>query len=107
MGRAASRLAPGHVVSGTKSEAVLLGEPAGILDRHFPEGWCEPGLGAQIVFNPSATKPGLASRLWEIEQPAAAAANQYIGDVDAGSLRAMNELAGEGITFQSCRDHRT
>jgi N-carbamoylputrescine amidase len=47
-------------------------------DRHFPEGWRELGLaGAQIVFNPSATKPGLSNRLWELEQPAAAAANQY------------------------------
>ena len=47
-------------------------------DRHFPEGWRELGLNnAQIVFNPSATKPGLSNRLWEIEQPAAAAANQY------------------------------
>lgn len=47
-------------------------------DRHFPEGWRELGLGgAQLVFNPSAAKPGLSNRLWEIEQPAAAAANQY------------------------------
>jgi N-carbamoylputrescine amidase len=47
-------------------------------DRHFPEGWRELGLaGAQIVFNPSATKPGLSNRLWELEQPAAAAANQF------------------------------
>ncbi|MEO3935219.1 nitrilase-related carbon-nitrogen hydrolase [Dermatophilaceae bacterium Soc4.6] len=47
-------------------------------DRHFPEGWRELGLGgAQLVFNPSATKPGLSNRLWELEQPAAAAANQY------------------------------
>lgn len=47
-------------------------------DRHFPEGWRELGLNnAQMVFNPSATKPGLSNRLWQIEQPAAAAANQY------------------------------
>jgi beta-ureidopropionase len=47
-------------------------------DRHFPEGWRELGLAnAEIVFNPSATKPGLSNRLWELEQPAAAAANQY------------------------------
>ena len=47
-------------------------------DRHFPEGWRELGLnGAQIVFNPNATKPGLSNRLWEIEQPAAAVANGY------------------------------
>jgi len=47
-------------------------------DRHFPGGWRELGLGgAQLVFNPSATKPGLSNRLWELEQPAAAAANQY------------------------------
>ena len=40
-------------------------------DRHFPEGWRELGLnGAQIVFNPNATKPGLSNRLWEVEQPA-------------------------------------
>ena len=43
-----------------------------------PELWRELGLGnAQLVFNPSATKPGLSNRLWELEQPAAAAANQY------------------------------
>ena len=47
-------------------------------DRHFPEGWRELGLnGAHMVFNPNATKPGLSNRLWEIEQPAAAVANQY------------------------------
>ena len=47
-------------------------------DRHFPEGWRELGLnGAQIVFNPNATKPGLSNRLWELEQPAAAGANGY------------------------------
>lgn len=47
-------------------------------DRHFPEGWRELGLnGAEIVFNPNATKPGLSNRLWEIEQAAAAAANGY------------------------------
>ena len=47
-------------------------------DRHFPEGWRELGLGgAQIVFNPSATKPGLSNRLWEVEGPCAAVANGY------------------------------
>jgi len=47
-------------------------------DRHFPEGWRVLGLGgAEIVFNPNASKPGLSNRLWELEQPAAAAANGY------------------------------
>jgi N-carbamoylputrescine amidase len=47
-------------------------------DRHFPEGWRELGLGgADIVFNPNATKPGLSNRLWEVEGPAAAVANGY------------------------------
>lgn len=47
-------------------------------DRHFPEGWRNLGLaGAEIVFNPNASKPGLSNRLWEIEQPAAAIANGY------------------------------
>src|SRR5690606_5055668 len=47
-------------------------------DRHFPEGWRELGLGgADMVFNPNATKPGLSNRLWEVEGPAAAVANGY------------------------------
>ena len=55
-------------------------------DRHFPEGWRELGLnGAQIVFNPHATKPGLSNRLWEIEQPAAAVANEYFVARPTGS----------------------
>ncbi|MEU6391636.1 nitrilase-related carbon-nitrogen hydrolase [Streptomyces sp. NPDC046939] len=47
-------------------------------DRHFPEGWRALGLeGAQIVFNPSATSRGLSRYLWQLEQPAAAVANEY------------------------------
>ncbi len=47
-------------------------------DRHFPEGWRALGLnGAQIVFNPSATSRSLSSYLWQLEQPAAAVANEY------------------------------
>ena len=62
-------------------------------DRHFPEGWRELGLNnAQLVFNPSATKPGLSNRLWEIEQPAAAAANQYF-------IAANNRVGIESAEF--------
>jgi beta-ureidopropionase len=47
-------------------------------DRHFPEGWRTLGLnGAEIVFNPNATAPGISNKLWQIEQPAAAVANGY------------------------------
>jgi beta-ureidopropionase len=47
-------------------------------DRHFPEGARILGMnGAEIVFNPSATVAGLSEYLWELEQPAHAAANQY------------------------------
>lgn len=47
-------------------------------DRHFPEGWRALGLGgAKIVFNPSATTRGHSKYLWELEQPAAAVANEY------------------------------
>jgi N-carbamoylputrescine amidase len=47
-------------------------------DRHFPEGARALGLnGAEIVFNPSATVAGLSQYLWELEQPAHAAANGY------------------------------
>ncbi|KJK57569.1 nitrilase-related carbon-nitrogen hydrolase [Saccharothrix sp. ST-888] len=47
-------------------------------DRHFPEGWRALGLaGAEIVYNPSATSRSLSSYLWQLEQPAAAVANEY------------------------------
>ncbi|GAA4988513.1 nitrilase-related carbon-nitrogen hydrolase [Kitasatospora paranensis] len=47
-------------------------------DRHFPEGWRALGLaGAEIVYNPSATSRGLSAYLWQLEQPAAAVANEY------------------------------
>ncbi len=45
-------------------------------DRHFPEGWRGLALnGADIIYNPSATVAGLSQYLWELEQPASAAAN--------------------------------
>ena len=47
-------------------------------DRHFPDGARVLGLnGAEIVYNPSATVAGLSQYLWELEQPAHAAANGY------------------------------
>jgi len=47
-------------------------------DRHFPDGARCLGLnGAEIVYNPSATVKGLSQYLWELEQPAHAAANGY------------------------------
>ena len=47
-------------------------------DRHFPEGWRDLALGgAKIVFNPSATTRGHSMYLWQVEQPAAAVANEY------------------------------
>lgn len=45
-------------------------------DRHFPESWrCLALDGVEMIFNPSASAPGISDRLWEIEQAAAAAAN--------------------------------
>ncbi len=69
-------------------------------DRHFPEGWRELGLnGAEIVFNPSATKPGLSNRLWELEQPAAAAANQYFVGANNRIGTETEEFGDEAVTF--------
>ncbi|WP_460517876.1 nitrilase-related carbon-nitrogen hydrolase [Humibacter antri] len=69
-------------------------------DRHFPEGWRELGLGgAQIVFNPNATKPGLSNRLWEIEQPAAAAANGYFVAAPNRVGREDNEYGDLAVDF--------
>src|ERR671917_110947 len=77
--------------------------PVGVYicyDRHFPEGWRELGLnGAQIVFNPNATKPGLSERLWEIEQPAAAAANGYFVAAPNRVGTEDNEYGDLAVTF--------
>lgn len=60
-------------------------------DRHFPEGWRALGLaGARIVFNPSATTRGHSRYLWELEQPAAAVANEYF-------VGAINRVGSEGL----------
>jgi N-carbamoylputrescine amidase len=60
-------------------------------DRHFPEGWRELGLkGAKIVFNPSATTRGHSKCLWQLEQPAAAVANQYF-------VGAINRVGAEDL----------
>ncbi len=60
-------------------------------DRHFPEGWRELGLaGAKIVFNPSATTRGHSKHLWQLEQPAAAVANEYF-------VGAINRVGNEDL----------
>jgi N-carbamoylputrescine amidase len=69
-------------------------------DRHFPEGWRELALnGAEIVFNPNATKPGLSNRLWEIEQPAAAVANGYFVVANNRVGLEDNEYGDEAVNF--------
>lgn len=59
-------------------------------DRHFPEGWRALALrGAEIIYNPSATVAGLSQYLWELEQPASAAANGiYIGAINRVGIEA-------------------
>jgi N-carbamoylputrescine amidase len=52
-----------------------------------------------LVFNPSATKPGLSNRLWEIEQPAAAAANGYFVAANNRIGREVEEFGEEAVTF--------
>jgi beta-ureidopropionase len=69
-------------------------------DRHFPEGWRELGLNnAQIVFNPSATKPGLSNRLWEVEGPCAAVANGYFVLQPNRVGLEDNEYGAEAVNF--------
>ncbi|HJM26982.1 MAG TPA: nitrilase-related carbon-nitrogen hydrolase [Acidimicrobiales bacterium] len=70
-------------------------------DRHFPEGWRALGLnGAQIVFNPSATSRGLSSYLWQLEQPASAAANMYfVGAINRVGIEALGDNDFYGTTY--------
>ncbi|MGH9067065.1 MAG: nitrilase-related carbon-nitrogen hydrolase [Acidimicrobiales bacterium] len=70
--------------------------PVGVYicyDRHFPEGWRALGLaGARIVFNPSATSRGLSAYLWQLEQPAAAVANEYfVGAINRVGVEDLGE----------------
>jgi beta-ureidopropionase len=69
-------------------------------DRHFPEGWRALGLnGAQIVFNPSATSRGLSGYLWQLEQPAAAVANEYyIGAINRVGIEDLGDDDFYGTT---------
>jgi beta-ureidopropionase len=87
-------------------------------DRHFPEGWRALGLnGAQIVFNPSATSAGLSDHLWQLEQPAAAVANEYfvgainrvgieeLGDDDFYGTSYFADPRGQLVGDAGARDH--
>ncbi|HET7386204.1 MAG TPA: nitrilase-related carbon-nitrogen hydrolase [Arthrobacter sp.] len=70
-------------------------------DRHFPEGWRALGLnGAQIVFNPSATSRSLSQYLWDIEQPAAAVANEYyVGAINRVGVEDLGDNDFYGETY--------
>ena len=69
-------------------------------DRHFPESWRVLGLnGAEIVFNPNATAPGISNKLWEIEQPAAAIANGFFIAANNRVGLEDNEFGGDAVDF--------
>ncbi len=70
-------------------------------DRHFPEGWRALGLaGAKIVFNPSATSRGLSAYLWQLEQPAAAVANEYyVGAINRVGVEPLGDNDFYGQTY--------
>ncbi len=67
-------------------------------DRHFPEGWRALALnGAEYIVNPSATVTGKSKYLWELEQPASAAANGvFIGAINrVGKEAPWDDKMGE------------
>jgi len=70
-------------------------------DRHFPEGWRALGLaGAKIVFNPSATSRGLSMYLWNLEQPAAAVANEFfVGAINRVGVEPLGDDDFYGSTY--------
>jgi N-carbamoylputrescine amidase len=78
--------------------------PVGVYicyDRHFPEGWRALGLaGAKIIFNPSATSRGLSAYLWDIEQPAAAVANEYfVGAINRVGVEDLGDNEFYGSSY--------
>jgi N-carbamoylputrescine amidase len=78
--------------------------PVGVYicyDRHFPEGWRALGLGgARIVFNPSATSRGLSMYLWNLEQPAAAVANEYfVGAINRVGIEDLGDNDFYGSSY--------
>jgi beta-ureidopropionase len=78
--------------------------PVGVYicyDRHFPEGWRALGLaGARIVFNPSATSRGLSAYLWNLEQPAAAVANEYfVGAINRVGIEELGDNDFYGSSY--------
>ncbi|MGH3098926.1 MAG: nitrilase-related carbon-nitrogen hydrolase [Streptosporangiales bacterium] len=70
-------------------------------ERHFPEGWRALGLaGAWLVFNPSATSRGLSAHLWQLEQPAAAAANGfYVGTINRVGVEPLGDDDFYGTSY--------
>ncbi|MGH8958901.1 MAG: nitrilase-related carbon-nitrogen hydrolase [Acidimicrobiia bacterium] len=70
-------------------------------DRHFPEGWRVLGLkGAKMVFNPSATTRGHSKYLWELEQPAAAVANEYfVGAINRVGRESLSDTDYYGSSY--------
>jgi N-carbamoylputrescine amidase len=70
-------------------------------DRHFPEGWRALGVnGAHVVFNPSATHRGLSAYLWQLEQPAAAVANEYyIGAINRVGIEPLGDNDFYGTSY--------
>jgi beta-ureidopropionase len=70
-------------------------------DRHFPEGWRALGLaGAEVVFNPSATSRSLSQYLWQLEQPAAAVANEYfVGAINRVGVEPLGDDEFYGSSY--------
>src|ERR1700685_4395385 len=77
-------------------------------DRHFPEGWRALGLGGgKVRVHPSATSRGLSSYLWNLEQPAAAVANEYyVGAINRVGIEPLgdNDFYGQSY-FVDPRGH--
>jgi N-carbamoylputrescine amidase len=53
-----------------------------------------------MVFNPSATSRGLSSYLWQLEQPASAAANMYfVGAINRVGVEELGDNDFYGSTY--------
>lgn len=84
-----------RVIRAAVFQTAWTGDKGSMIQVHEQAARDEAAQGAQVLcfqelFNPSATSRGLSRYLWQLEQPAAAVANEYF-------IGAINRVGVEGL----------